>query len=108
LTNDDRQRMMEFIIEQQAQFAASIQRHEENLQRLEKDGVRDRPRHAELEKSFLRLTELCAIYDIRLDDIECSTSTLQVKTSRLADAYRRLDRLVEKNKARLDRLESRS
>lgn len=99
MTNEERQRTMEFILEQQAQFAANIQRHEENFRQLEEERIRDRPRMAELERSFQRLVQLAEIHDIRLDGVESSTATLE-------DAFRRLDRLVKKSEARLARLES--
>lgn len=108
MTNDDRRRMMEFILEQQAQFSANIQQHEEYLKEMREERKRDRPRMVRLEKSFQNLTELCRIYDIRLDDVEAGTSDLKAEALRLEESVRRFDRLVEKNRARLDRLESRS
>ena len=98
MTNEDRNRMMEFILEQQAQFAANIQRHEENLRRLEEERIRDRPRVAELQKSFQQLVELCRIHDVRVDDVEFRATTLE-------ESVRRLDLLLKKNQARLDKLE---
>jgi hypothetical protein len=89
---------MEFILEQQAQFAANTQRHEENLRRLEEERVRDRPRMAELEQSFRTLVELCRIHDIRVDDVEVRATTLE-------ESVRRLDLLLKKNQARLEQLE---
>ena len=98
MTNEDRNRMMEFILEQQAQFAANIQRHEENLRRLEEERIRDRPRVAELQKSFQQLVELCRIHDVRVDDVEFRATTPE-------ESVRRLDFLLKKNQARLDKLE---
>jgi len=69
MTDEERRRTMEFILEQQAQFAANIQRHEEYFQQLKEERIRDRP---------------------------------------LEEAFQRLDRLVKKNQARLDRLEGNS
>lgn len=91
MTDEERRRTMEFIVEQQAQFAANIQRHEE-------ERIRDRPRLAELEKSFRTLVELCRIHDIRLDDGEFRATTIE-------QSVQRLDLLLKKNEARLIQLE---
>ena len=98
MTNEERRRTMEFIVEQQAQFAANIQQHEENFRRMEEERIRDRPRMAELEKSFKILVDLCRIHDIRVDDVESRTTSLE-------EAVQVLDRLLKKNQARLDKLE---
>lgn len=91
MTDEERRRTMEFILEQQAQFAASIQQFQE-------DRRRDRPRMAELEKSFKVLVDLCRIHDIRVDDVEFRAITLE-------ESVRRLDVLFKKNQARLEQLE---
>lgn len=98
MTNEQMQRTMEFIVEQQARFAANIQRHDENFRRLEEERIRDRPRITELEKSFKILVELCRTHDIRMDDAEFRTTTLE-------ESVRRLNLLVKKNQARLEQLE---
>ena len=98
MTDEERRRTMEFILEQQAQFAANVQQHEENFRRLEQERKRDRPRMAELRKSFQTLVELCRVHDIRVDDVEFRAITLE-------ESVRRLDLLVKKNQARLDQLE---
>ncbi len=108
MTNEERQRTMNFILEQQAQLTASVQRHEEELQRLKKEAVRERPRNAELRESFQILVKLSKIYDYRLDKLEFGTENLELKTLSLEDANKLLARLIEKNTARLDKLESRS
>lgn len=83
MTNEDRQRTMEFILEQQAQFAVNIQRLEESVQRIEEERVRDRPRLARLEESFLFLVEWNRTVDSRLDRSETKTSSLESKASLL-------------------------
>lgn len=98
MTDEERRRTMEFILEQQAQIAVHIQRHEENFRRLEKQRMRDRPRRAEFEKSLQTLVELCRIHDIRVDDVEFRATTLE-------ESVRRLDLLMKKNQARLEELE---
>ena len=106
MTNEDRQRTMEFILEQQAQFAVNIQRLEEGIERLEEERIRDSPRLARLEESFLQLVELAKIADSRLDRSESKTSSLESKTSTLethmaalaaaqAHADKRLSELID-------------
>ncbi|HZN01331.1 MAG TPA: hypothetical protein VFB70_18155 [Pyrinomonadaceae bacterium] len=79
MTNEEMRRTMEFIVEQQAQFAA-------NLQRAEEERVRDKPRLARLEGAFQRLVALCENMDARLDTAD----------GRLNGADARLDRLEAK------------
>ena len=98
MTDEERRRTMEFILEQQAQFAANSQLHEEHFKQLKEDRIRDRARRAELEKSFQTLVDLCRIHDIRVDDVEFRTRTLE-------ESVRQLDLLYKKNQARLERLE---
>lgn len=100
MTDEERRRTMEFILEQQAQFAANIQQHEEFFKQLKKDRIRDRARRAELQESFKVLVELCRIHDIRMDDADFRSRTLE-------ESVRELDRLVKKNQVRLDSLERR-
>ena len=108
MTDEERRRMMEFILEQQAQLTASAQRHEEELQDLKKEAVRERPRMADLRESFKTLVQLSLKYDERLDSLDSSTSALERKILSFEEAQRLLARLVEKNTARLDKLESHS
>ena len=107
MTDEERKRMMEFILEQQAQFAANIQQHNENFRRMEEERLRDAPRMAELRESFKTLVELSIKYDDRLDALDSSTGALERKMLSFEEAQRALARLVEKNTARLDKLESR-
>jgi hypothetical protein len=51
MTNEEIQRTMEFILEQQAQFAA-------NIQRLQEERLSDGPRLNRLEESFQLLVQL--------------------------------------------------
>jgi chromosome segregation ATPase len=74
MTNEDMQRTMEFIVEQQAQFAS-------NIQRLEEERVRDTPRLTRLEESFQLLVRLAENTDLRLDRIESATTALESKTN---------------------------
>ena|SRR5689334_24526615 len=76
MTNEDRQRTMDFILQQQAKFAASIER-------LEEERIRDRPRLARLEESFQTVVELLKIQESRLDRVEFKTDVLETKNTAL-------------------------
>lgn len=76
MNNEEMQRTMEFILGQQAQFAA-------NMQRLEEERSRDTPRLARLEESFQGLVALAEITDAKLDRVESSTSTLEANVDKL-------------------------
>jgi hypothetical protein len=74
MTNEEIQRTMEFILEQQAQFAA-------NIQHLEEERRRDTPRLSRFEESFTLLVQLAQNSDARLDRMESTTSELQATTT---------------------------
>ncbi len=76
MTNEEMHRTMEFIIEQQAQFAT-------NIQRLQEERIRDNPRLTRLEESFQLLVQLAQTTDIRLDRLESTTDTLESTTDTL-------------------------
>jgi hypothetical protein len=76
MTNEEMHRTMEFIIVQQAQFAA-------NIQRLQEERIRDNPRLTRLEESFQLLVELAQTTDTRLDRLESTTVTMESTTSAL-------------------------
>ena len=97
MTDEERRRTMEFILEQQAQFAANIQQHEEYFKKLKEDRIRDRARRAELQESFRVLVDLCRIHESRLDDVDFKSRSLE-------EAVRHLDLLMKKNQAILERL----
>src|SRR5882762_6471457 len=68
MTNEEIQKTMEFILEQQAQFAV-------NIQRLQEEQLRDHPRLARLEESFQLLVQLAQTADTRFDSLESTTDT---------------------------------
>lgn len=76
MTNEEMQHTMEFIIEQQAQFAA-------NIQRLQEERVHDTPRITRLEESFQLLVRLAENSDLRMDRLESETTAIETKTSLL-------------------------
>lgn len=70
MTNEEIQKTMEFILEQQAQFAA-------NIQRLQEERLSDGPRLARLEESFQLLVHLAQTTDSRLDILDSNVAALQ-------------------------------
>jgi chromosome segregation ATPase len=96
--NENMRRNMEFIVEQQAKFAAS-------MERLEEERVKDQPRQAELQKSFQTVVELLRIQESRLDrskirldraefdiaGVAQRTKTLEVNMAALAAAQAHAD-----------------
>jgi phage shock protein A len=76
MTNEEMHRTMEFIVEQRAQFAA-------NIQRLQEERIRDNPRITRWEESFQLLVQLAQTTDIRLERLESTTFTLESTTSTL-------------------------
>ena len=84
MTNEDRQRTMDFILQQQAKFAASIER-------LEEERIRDQPRQAELEKSFQTVVELLRIQESRLDRSESRLDRTEVDTAGVKERTKTLE-----------------
>jgi len=76
MTDEDIRKTMEFIIEQQAQFAA-------NIQRLQEERARDTPRLARLEESFQLLVQLAQTTDTRLDTLETKATAVESNVSDL-------------------------
>jgi hypothetical protein len=79
MTDEEVRKTMGFILEQQAQFAA-------NIQRLQEERARDNPRITRLEESFLLLVQLAQGTDTRIDRVESSTATLESNMAALAAA----------------------
>jgi hypothetical protein len=84
--NEKMQRAMDFIVEQQAQFAASIQR-------LDEERERDNTRLARVEDSFQLLVRLVQTAETRLDRLELFSNShelamtgLETKMTELAES----------------------
>jgi len=77
MNNEEIQKTMEFILEQQAQFAA-------NIQNLQEERMRDDSRVKRLEESFQLLVHLAQSTDTRLD-------TLVINMAALAEAQAHTD-----------------
>jgi chromosome segregation ATPase len=84
MTNEEIQKTMEFILEQQAQFAV-------NIQRLQEERLRDNPRLTRLEESFQLLVQLAQTTDTRLDTMESNMFTLETNMVALAAAQTHTD-----------------
>jgi hypothetical protein len=76
MTNNEMQKTMDFILAQQAQFAV-------NIQRLQEEQLRDKPRLARLEDSFQLLVELAETTDARLDATDSRANTLEANMIKL-------------------------
>jgi chromosome segregation ATPase len=98
MTNEEMRRTMEFIVEQQAQFAASIQRAEE-------ERIRDKPRLARLEDSFQRLVALCENMDSRLDTTDTRLDTTDTRLDTTDTRLDTTDTRLDTTDTRLDKLE---
>ena len=92
MTNEEMQKTMEFILEQQAQFAV-------NIQRLQEERIRDHPRLTRLEESFQLLVQLALTTDTRFDTGESNMATLESNMAALAAAQahseQRLSALID-------------
>ena len=69
MNNEEIQKTMEFILEQQAQFAA-------NIQKLQEERMHDDARLKRLEEAFQLLVQLAQNTDTRLDTLETNMATL--------------------------------
>ena len=84
MTNEEVQRTIEFILQQQAQFAA-------NIQRLPEERLRDNPRLTRMEESFQLLVRLAENTDTRMDRLESGASAFKVNMAALAAAQTHTD-----------------
>ena len=80
MTNEEMQRAMEFILEQQARIAASFEQRE---QERKEERVRDAARTERLEESFQILVQLAQTTDARLDSLENRTGILESNHAKL-------------------------
>lgn len=115
MTNEEITRTMEFILGQQAQIAASLQRHDE-------ERIRDRPRLARVEESFQLLVKLAQNTDSRLDRVETKTSDLEAhfqrldeerirdkpRLARVEESFQLLVKLAQSIDSKLDRVETKT
>lgn len=113
MTNEEMHRTMEFILEQQAQFAASMQRMEEGFRRSEEERIRDQPRLARVEESFVVLVQLAENLDSRLDEsdsrldeVDAINTDHESRIARVEESFVLLTKLALKSDSRLDSLEA--
>lgn len=84
MTNEEIEKTMQFILEQQAQFTT-------NFQKIEESRLRDTNRVTQLEESFRLLVQLAQSHDERL----VSLAEAQIRTSeQLAETDERLNTLI--------------
>ncbi|HEX8144271.1 MAG TPA: hypothetical protein VF553_16845 [Pyrinomonadaceae bacterium] len=70
MTDEEMQKNMDFIIEQQAQFAANIQIHEERLARIEENMIRHDEKLAKIEDNLDRAIGLVGAIAVAQADTE--------------------------------------
>lgn len=94
MTDEERQRTMDFILQQQASMAA----HQEQLK---EDRIRNQPHIAELRRDFKRLVELAVITEERMDNgefrvtaLETRSATLEASMAHLTEAQAHADERV--------------
>jgi hypothetical protein len=97
MTNEEIQKTMEFIVEQQAQFAV-------NIQRLQEEQLREAMRAGRLEDSFQLLVQLAETTDTRLDRLETNTVVLETNMVRLQENMAALAEAQTHSDARLSAL----
>ncbi|MBC7909385.1 MAG: hypothetical protein H7Y30_02730 [Pyrinomonadaceae bacterium] len=68
MTDEDRQRTMDFILEQQAQFSVNVQKLEEIQKQAELERKADAVRIGRVEESIITLTRIAQGFDERLDN----------------------------------------
>jgi adenine deaminase len=98
MTNEEMEKTMQFILEQQAQFTANFQRIEAAREKDEEARKRDSARITRLEESFQLLVQLAQNHDERL----VTLAEAQIRTSeqiaamseRTAETDERLNALI--------------
>jgi hypothetical protein len=97
MSNDDIRSTMQFILEQQAQFAA-------NFQKLEEVQLRDTPRLQRLEAAFVQLVDLAQTSDERLDGITSSQERLAAAQAATSEQLAELAAAQRGTEARMGEL----
>ena len=95
MTNEEMQKTMEFIVGQQAQFAANIQKLEEQQERFEANQEKSQERMSQIENVVLRLAnavqqQVEAQTHINKQLAEAQTTTIK----QLAETDERLNALI--------------
>ena len=88
MTNEEMNRAIEFIIQQQAQYAARLER--------------DAPRLARVEKSFAILVELVRRRDVRPKTIGHGFDNDEARVARLEESFTMLVELARRREKRSD------
>ncbi|MGB7923336.1 MAG: hypothetical protein WCF57_08830 [Pyrinomonadaceae bacterium] len=85
MTNEEMERMVQFILEQQAQSTVKVDRITEKIDKLAAAQLRYDARTARLEESFLILVQLAQSTDERLDEVDRKMSDVSDKMSDVSD-----------------------
>jgi hypothetical protein len=91
MTNEEMEKTMQFILEQQAQFTANFQKIEGAREKDEEARKKDSARITRLEESFQLLVQLAQNHDERL----VALTEAQIRTSeQIAETDERLNALI--------------
>lgn len=100
MTNEEIRQTMQFILEQQAQSTA-------NLQKLEETQLRDGPRLQRLEKAFVDLIDLARSSDERMDKADERLDKIDERLDRITHALADLTDHARTSDERLDKVDER-
>jgi chromosome segregation ATPase len=105
MTNEEMEKTMQFILEQQAQFTANFQKIEEAREKDEEARKKDSARITRLEESFQLLVQLAQNHDERLvtlaeaqirvsEQIAATDEQIAAMNERTAETDERLNALI--------------
>lgn len=101
MTDEERQRTMDFILQQQGQFAAGMQKFEEGMQRLEEADARASKRLDRLERTMVLMARQFRRERRDLRERMTALVDAQIRTeesvTRMEDAIRSLTATTERN-----------
>src|SRR6187549_3063105 len=105
MSGDDIRANIQFIIEQQAQFAVNMQKLEEAQMRQERASESSDRRLLRLEDAFVQLVELARSADDQLDDLRKAQVHTESKLAELAEAQKvASERITELAKVASERI----
>jgi hypothetical protein len=91
MTGEERQRQMDFIVSQQAQFAANMQLSDERITRLEEMQQRSEEKWARTEEGIRSLLAVAEIHEREISDLKESIRETSVIARAATEAGRASD-----------------
>ena len=88
MTDEERQRQMDFIVNQQAQFAANMQLSDERITRLEEVQRRSEEKWARTEEGIRSLLAIAEIHEREISDLKESIRETSVIARAAAETAR--------------------